>query len=85
MPPIYEVTATKAADVNLIISASDAGKVKAYAIVKGIVYKTGATSFSNGTYRVRFQGLETLVQNGFSGGTYIIKYSDHFLCENIGG
>ena len=87
-PTVYAVTATKGDVVNLIINASDVGKVKAYATVEGKegVYKTHPASFFNGAYYIQFQGLQTSISNGFAPGTsYTIKYADHFLCENIGG
>ena len=81
-PTVYTVNAWKPGTYALRTSADDAGKDRAFVLFQGKVYKSGGISNAGGTYLIYIHGVDV---SSLASGTHILKYADHFLCENIGG
>ena len=81
-PPIYEVDVRRVngPGTSLLISASDLSKAKAYLIAPdGNAYKASTSRLDSSSNYLTIHGYSTDALN------FKVKFSDHFLCENIGG
>ena len=79
-PTVYTVNAWKPGTYALRTSADDAGKDRAFVLFQGKVYKSGGIINAGGAYLIYIHGVDV---DSLASGTHILKYADHFLCENI--
>ena len=81
-PTVYDVYIWRDNFGNTYTSTSDYGKIKAYILIQGKVYKfdSGVEISGRDRYHILIEGYDG---SYFANGT--MKSAAHFLCENIGG